>query len=179
MKAPMNFAVLFVILVIALSLGCIRTEQEFPEDKPVSSNSEITKHQDAFEAFVFMAPSEGQVVKSQLESYLLTVLPGGSLCHWIECSDHRLIASVDIPFGPVNSRLKNRLFQKKYAALVEYFDKQFVTSDLDQLASPAVGETVANLRRTDLNCRIILCGSPIFNNPTHSAFSMAGRAVSK
>ena len=37
-----------------------------------------------------------------------------------------------------------------------------------------LAETVTNLRRTDLNCRIILCGSPIFNDPTQSAFSMAG-----
>ncbi len=164
-----------LVLVLLLFLGgCspvqpVETEVAFPP----TNDSE---NREAFEVFVFMSGAERDRVKVQLEAMVLR-LPGGSLCHLIECPKHAVIGSVSVPYGPPKTRLKNRLFQNEYAAVFKYFNEHADKNDSSQLGVPVVAETVLNLRRTDMKCRVILAGTPIYDDAANPTFSMAAGMV--
>lgn len=170
MKVFDPMEVLAFIGAVLLISGCGHSSHE--ELEPVFSAIATASDEDAIEAFVFVAPSERQNVGRQFEALVLTGLSGGSLVHLIETDSHRVIASVSVPFGTPKTRVKNKLFQQQYAVISDYFETQPKPDCTEQLGLPAVSETVASLRRTNLKCRIILCGSPFYDDKTEPTFTM-------
>jgi hypothetical protein len=162
-------------ITILMMAGCGELS-EYDAAQP-TLNTTVLQNEQAIEAFVFMATSERKNVNRQVETLVLNGLPGGSTLHLIECPDHRVVASASIPFGSPKARMKNRLLQREYSQISEYFHANTKPEKNDRLGYPSVSETVQSLRRTKLDCRVILCGSPIHDDPDDTTFTMANGLV--
>ena len=173
------FHQLFAFSVVLLSIGCSPNEPEHLLAEILSEAKdaqalEIEKNE-VFEVFVFVALLEKDRSQNDFESLLLTGLQGSAVCHLVACPEHRLIASIDVPYGSPKARMKNRLFTNQYAAVKRFFEEPIGEKLSDQLGLPTISETISGLRQTDLPCRVVLCGTPIFNAPSCDAtFSMEG-----
>ena len=174
---------------LLITLGCSRSQSSGLASKSTMGPSVASEPRDPVEIFVLLSEADRQRVRDQTKNLLLVDLPGGSLCHFIETPEHRVIASVSIPYGPPASRIKNREFQRQLVPASEYFawgpsgkpienrksSRQSKFSD--QLNAPLVAESVKNLRRSKMSCRVILCGTPVFDSPENPTFSFEDHLV--
>ena len=170
---PTRKIIAITIAYLLLACGCDSDQQVETalQNSPIAITS--TRAPEAFEVFVFMAPSARSTVRKELENLALSDLPGGSVFHLIETPEHRVIASVTVPHGSPTTRVKSRRFQQQYSAAADYFQKQSKPDSTAQLGLPAISDTVLSLRRTSLECRVILCGSPIYDDSSEPTFTMS------
>lgn len=168
LQKPRTMYVLCVLTTLSVVIGC----NPPPQQSQMSIPSKATTEEGVpIEMFVFVAKSERERISRPFKELLLHQLAGGSLVHLIECPKHQLIATVDVPFGNAKTRSKNPAFRVEYQPIHEYFEGTYEGDSSDQLGMTAFAETVENIRRTDMKCRVLLCGSPIYHDEKQLAFS--------
>lgn len=160
----------FVALFLAFT-GCERPEPETRASLGVVQTTYVETN--PVEVFVFVSAADRERTRGPFESLVLSGLPAESLVHLVAGDMHLAVASVNVPFGTPKTRIKNQTFCRQYDPVQKFFEQPVEAKAASQLSLPSVSETVCNLRRTNLECRVLLCGTPIFDDPIESTFSMA------
>lgn len=131
------------------------------------------------EHFVFLA--DGMTVESRRaaagEIYALigrNALPGEPV-HLLAAPIDEPIASLVVPSGSANRRLRHREVQPALRALARRLGQSLPASDGQselQLQLPEIPARVSRLRRTELAPHVVLCGSPLYHDPRRLNWSM-------
>ena len=101
----------------------------------------------------------------------------GDIIHVIATPRHTPLASIVVPDGSHNSRLRDRDVKAAMPRLLPLFQPSEQGAAGQQLQLPSVATTVRSLRRTEFPCRVILIGSPIYDDPRQQGWSMTGGMV--
>ncbi len=87
-----------------------------------------------------------------------------------------LVSTVMVPRGSEQSRLRNPKVKSQLPAIQKFFAGDIAVSDADadnQLGLYEIPTTIRSLRQTELPCRILLVGSPIYHDEIrHAGWSM-------
>ncbi len=158
---------LFLATVLVL-VGCSQPE-------PTSNtNAENT------EWFVVISNGMPQTVMNETAQQLQELIGRhavpGDVVHVISTPSHQCLASLEVPQGQFNSRLKNQGVRGELGRLKPLFEAQ-PTSDPGQLQIPRLSSTVCSLRRTQFPSRVIVVGTPIYHDPRQRGWSMTGGMV--
>ena len=97
------------VLIVLVYSGCDHQPQE--EVASVASEALSAPAGPPLEFFVFAAKCEVSRIGEPYKGLALNQLPGGSVLHFIEGSEHKLIATVNVPFGSAKTRANNKGFR--------------------------------------------------------------------
>lgn len=104
-------------------------------------------------------------------------LPGEAI-HLLAAPEDRVIASLTVPSGSPNRRLRHRDVQPALRGLAKYFGEAPTTTVSKnntglQLQLPEIPARVSRLRRTQLAPHVVLCGSPLYHDPRRLDWTMS------
>ncbi len=88
----------------------------------------------------------------------------GDWIHIVSLPDHLTVGSFVVPEGSARTRLRDQGVREFMPKLVAAFQPSGETGARIDL--PALASTVGSIRRSDLPCRVVLFGSPIYQDPT-------------
>lgn len=142
-----------------------------------SSQDQMTSNS---EWFVFVADGIDEDMRSEAAQGFQHLLGeeaiAGDVIHFIASPDQQPVASLIVPSGGRNSRLRHSEIRPKLAKIKPLFDGSRATGNL-QLGLPAVPSVVNSLRNTTFSPRIILVGNPLYDDPQQQGWSMVGGYV--
>lgn len=104
-------------------------------------------------------------------------LPGEAI-HLLAAPEDRVIASLTVPSGSPNRRLRHRDVQPALRGLAKYFGEAPTTTVSKnntglQLQLPEIPARISRLRRTQLAPHVVLCGSPLYHDPRRLDWTMS------
>lgn len=145
-----------------------------------------TKSPDATEAtghaewFLFLADGLPEPVlqsaAQQFQDLLSARAQPGDVIHLVSTPSHRPVASLVIPEGNHNARLRDSSVKAATRKLKALFSAS-PNRGSSQIQLPSVAATVRSLRRTEFPSRVVLIGSPIYDDPRQQGWSMTGGMV--
>ena len=155
-------------LVVMLGTGCSTNS---PHSNSSTGQSEW---------FLFVADGLPEPVLQSAARQFQELLSGraqpGDVIHLISTPSHSPVASLVVPDGNHNARLRDPSVKAAARKLKSLFT---VSSNpgSGQIQLPSVAATVRSLRRTEFPCRVVLIGTPIYDEPRQQGWSMTGGMV--
>lgn len=157
------------LLVLALAAGCSgNARQPVPEAK----NSEW---------MIFIGRGIPEELRTEVGNELQTLIGkdsiSGDIVTVISAPAHDPIASLVVPSGSPNTRLKSRSIQREIASLRRMLTSKEREAGSGQIQLPTLPATVRSLRRSTFPCRIIVVGNVLYDDPRHPGWRMTEGAV--
>ncbi|NOY42788.1 MAG: hypothetical protein GXP26_13260 [Planctomycetes bacterium] len=115
-------------------------------------------------------------VGQQLQELVGTTCVENDVVHFILAPSQKPLASMTVPAGSRNRRLRSQEINGELRKLIPYFTTETATGS-QQINLPAVPATVRSLRRTQFPARVIIVGTPIYDDPQQGYWSMADGKV--
>ena len=132
------------------------------------------------EWFLFLADGLPEPVlqsaAQQFQDLLSARAQPGDVIHLVSTPSHRPIASLVVPEGNHNARLRDSSVKAATRKLKALFTASSNRGS-GQIQLPSVAATVRSLRRTEFPSRVVLIGSPIYDDPRQQGWSMTGGMV--
>ena len=105
-----------------------------------------------------------EAVGVEVAKLIETTANPGDWIHIVSLPDHLTVGSFIVPEGSPRTRLRDQGVREFMPKIVAAFQPSGETGARIDL--PALASTVGSIRRSSLPCRIVLFGSPIYQNPT-------------
>jgi hypothetical protein len=130
-----------------------------------------------FEWYLFIAESNPKSVLDrvgqELQGLIGTAVPG-TIIHVVSTPTHTPVATLEVPTGSPNSRLRHRSLRSGWSALRMVFQG---TGGSNQIQLARLSATIGSLRATDWPVRVVLVGSLVYEDPRELGWAMTGGRV--
>ena len=101
---------------------------------------------------------------------ILKAAAPGDVVHLVHRQE--LVTTLTVPAGTPQSRLRSQKLTDKMATIKEFFSEQATSSQASADSQPGLYEipaTIRAIRQTKLSCRVLLTGSPLYQDQQRNA----------
>ena len=115
-------------------------------------------------------------VGQRLQVHIGTTCAEGDVVHFLLTPGQEPLATMTVPAGNRNRRLRSQELGDGLRKLIPYLNAETATGS-QQVNLPAVPATLRSLRRTQFPARVIIVGTPLYDDPRQGDWSMADGKV--
>jgi len=132
------------------------------------------------ETFFLLPDGTSREFRRELGSEVLAWIgehcAAGDVVHFIRVPGYDPLTTVVVPAGSANRRLRNPVVHKQLRELVKYIKAETVGGS-QQVELPSLPTMIRSLRCTNFPVRVIIAGTPIYDNSKHQGWGMVGGMV--